>query len=108
MNSDLKCTILPNDHSLCVSQKCVLSKNLVEHSMARDMIAELLTQQHGEYVFRIGVQPPHAMLFSEESIDAAQGWTGIERTMEQVDEIRESIDRLTDEVGGKVGTIEMT
>lgn len=85
--------------------KCVLSKNLVEHSMARDMIAELLTQQHGEYVFRIGVQPPHAMLFSEESIDAAQGWTGIERTMEQVDEIRESIDRLTNEVGGKISLL---
>ncbi|KAL9711862.1 hypothetical protein Ac2012v2_004935 [Leucoagaricus gongylophorus] len=85
--------------------KCVLSKNLVEHSIARDMIAELLTQQHGEYVFRIGVQPPHAMLFSEESIDAAQGWTGIERTMEQVDEIRESIDRLTDEVGGKISLL---
>lgn len=66
------------------------------------MIAEILTQHHGEYAFRIGAHPPHAELFSGELTDATQGWTGTERTMTQVDEIRESLDRLVDEVGGKV------
>ena len=36
-----------------------------------------------------------------------QDWIGTDRTLEQVDEIRELIDRLTDEVGGKVGTTEV-
>ena len=96
-----------NDHPPPIFQNCILSKNPLEHSTARDMIAELLTQQHGEYVFRIGARPPHAVLFSEGPVNVTQDWIGTDRTLEQVDEIRELIDRLTDEVGGKVGTTEV-
>jgi hypothetical protein len=35
-------------------------------------------------------------------MDATRGWTGTERTWEQIDEIRKSFDGLVDEVGGKV------
>ncbi|KAF5354728.1 hypothetical protein D9756_005278 [Leucocoprinus leucothites] len=83
----------------------ILSRNSAEHSMARDMIAELLTQHHGEYVFRIGAHPPHTELFSRELTDTTQGWTGTERTFEQIDEIRGTFERLVDEVGGKVSLL---
>ncbi|KXN90600.1 GTP-binding protein 1 [Leucoagaricus sp. SymC.cos] len=85
--------------------KHVLSRNPTEHTAARDMIAELLTQHHGEYVFRIGAQPPHAELFSGELTDETPGWTGTGRTMEQMDEARETFRRLVDEVGGKVSLL---
>ncbi|KAF9452399.1 P-loop containing nucleoside triphosphate hydrolase protein [Macrolepiota fuliginosa MF-IS2] len=83
----------------------VLSRNSSEYATARDMIAELLTQHHGEYVFRIGAHPPHAELFSGGLSDATQGWTGTERTPEQIDEIREAFENLVDEVGGKVSLL---
>jgi hypothetical protein len=66
------------------------------------MIAELLTQRHGEYVFRLGAHPLHSELFSGQLSDTTQGWTGTERTLEQIDEIRETLEGLVDEVGGKV------
>lgn len=85
-----------------VFQNHVLSKNPAEHATARDMIAELLTQHHGEYVFRIGAQPPHTELFSGELADTTFGWTGTERTLGEIDEVRGTLERLVDEVGGKV------
>jgi hypothetical protein len=72
--------------------------------MGRDMIAELLTQNHGEYVFRIGAQPPHTALFTAKPADTADGWLGTERTPEQIIGIKEALENLVDEVGGKVST----
>ncbi|EKM80959.1 hypothetical protein AGABI1DRAFT_71614 [Agaricus bisporus var. burnettii JB137-S8] len=83
----------------------VLMSSPADHAMGRDMIAELLTQNHGEYVFRIGAQPPHAALFTEELTDTTDGWLGTERTPEQITEIRRVLENLVDEVGGKVSLL---
>jgi hypothetical protein len=66
------------------------------------MIAELLTQHHGEYVFRIGAQPPHNKLFAGELSDDADGWTGVSRTEAELDWLHQEITRTVEEVGGKV------
>lgn len=54
-------------------------------------------------MFRIGAQPPHAKLFAGElTDDDADGWGGIERTVEELDFLRDEITRTVEEVGGKV------
>lgn len=75
------------------------------HDIARDMLAALITQNHGEYVFRIGAQPSKAKLFAEElSDDVAEDWTGIERTEDTLDYLLQEITSTVEEIGGKVIT----
>jgi hypothetical protein len=66
------------------------------------MIAELITQHRGEYVLRIGEQPPRAQLFAEVS-DDADGWSGVPRTVQELDLLKDGVTRTVEEVGGKVG-----
>lgn len=67
------------------------------------MIAALITRHRGEYVFRIGSQPPRTKLYSGEAFDE-EGWTGISRTEQEVDALRQEITVTVEEVGGKVPT----
>lgn len=67
------------------------------------MIAELITQHRGEYVFRIGEQPPRAQLFAGEVSGDSEGWSGVPRTVQELDLLRDGITRAVEEVGGKVG-----
>ncbi|KAL1715862.1 P-loop containing nucleoside triphosphate hydrolase protein [Schizophyllum commune] len=73
-----------------------------EHDAARDTLASLITQHHGEYVFRIGASAPHAKLFAGKLTDADEGWEGKERTVEEVDSLVEGIRVAVEEIGGKV------
>jgi GTP-binding protein 1 len=66
------------------------------------MIAAIITQHHGEYVFRIGAQPSYIKLFAGEPLDDTDGWSGVPRTEEELDCLRQEITRTVEEVGGKV------
>jgi hypothetical protein len=66
------------------------------------MIAALITQHHGEYVFRIGAQPSRAKLFSDSDTTDDPGWTGTSRTVQELDALRNEMTKLVEEVGGKV------
>ncbi|KAK0225676.1 GTP-binding protein 1 [Armillaria fumosa] len=76
-----------------------------DYEMARDMITALITQNHGEYVLRIGSQPPHALLFSGELTDSSNGWTGTEKTPQDLDTLRQRITDAVEEIGGKVSAL---
>ena len=69
---------------------------------ARDVIAELLTQQKGEYVLRIGEQPSRAQLFAGELSDDNDGWSGVPRTVRELDLLKDGITSAVEEVGGNV------
>ena len=71
--------------------------------VARDLIAALLTQANGEYVVRVGKQPPRTELFSGDVTDEAPSWTGIARTAEQVTTLCSRLTKTVEEIGGKVG-----
>ncbi|SJK97249.1 related to GTP binding protein (GTPBP1) [Armillaria ostoyae] len=83
----------------------ILSRLPNDYESARDMIAALITQNHGEYVLRIGSQPPHALLFSGELTDSSNGWTGTEKTLQDLDTLRQRITEAVEEIGGKVSTL---
>lgn len=65
------------------------------------MIAALITQHRGEYVLRIGMQPSHIHLFAGNLNDASDGWSGIPRTEQDLDQFKEIITKTVEEVGGK-------
>ncbi|KAJ7497304.1 GTP-binding protein 1 [Mycena latifolia] len=88
--------------------KALLSNTPADHDVARDMIAALITQHHGEYVFRIGLQPPHAKLFAGELSDDVEGWTGVPRTEQELDVIQQGITTTVEEVGGKTSVLFQT
>ncbi|KAJ7170546.1 GTP-binding protein 1 [Mycena crocata] len=88
--------------------KALLSNAPADHDLARDMIAALITQHHGEYVFRIGLQPPHVKLFAGELSDDAEGWTGVSRTEDELDAIQQGITATVEEVGGKTSVLFQT
>jgi hypothetical protein len=67
------------------------------------MIAALITQHRGEYVLRIGEQPPRAQLFAGGLSDDTDGWSGVPRTVQELDLLKDGIIRTVEEVGGKVG-----
>ncbi|KAK0213059.1 hypothetical protein DFS33DRAFT_93820 [Desarmillaria ectypa] len=73
-----------------------------DYESARDMIAALITQNHGEYVLRIGSQPPRALLFSGELTDSSDGWTRFEKTVQDLDTLRPRVTDAVEEIGGKV------
>ncbi|KAG5635272.1 hypothetical protein H0H81_011875 [Sphagnurus paluster] len=76
-----------------------------DHDTAREMLAALLTQHRGEYVFRIGMQPGRTQLFSGALTDASDGWTGIPRTESHLDLFKERITKTVEEVGGKTSVL---
>ncbi|KAG7446497.1 GTP-binding protein 1 [Guyanagaster necrorhizus] len=84
----------------------MLQSNLLnDYESARDMIAVLITQNYGEYVLRIGSQPPHALLFSGELTDSSDGWTGPDKTPEDLDTLRQKITDAVEGIGGKVSVL---
>lgn len=74
-----------------------------DYDRARTSIAQLITGCKGEYIFRIGSRPPHSSLFAGENVDEATGWSGLPRTDIEVTSLRLSINRVIEELGGKVG-----
>jgi len=84
-------------------QDLFLSNAPADHEKAREMISELLTQHRGEYVLRIGQQPSHTILYAGALTDASDGWTGLERTEQDLDVFKERIIKTVEDVGGKVG-----
>lgn len=79
----------------------LLSQTPSDHDVARDRLSALLTQNNGEYVLRIGRQPPHALLFANDLSDETSEWTGVPRTAEEIMKIREEITKTIEEIGGK-------
>jgi hypothetical protein len=67
--------------------------------LERDQIASLLTQHSGEYVLRIGEQPPQDELFSE---DLTNKSSGIPRSSDDIELILQQITKNVEEVGGNV------
>ncbi|KAF7288653.1 hypothetical protein HMN09_01371200 [Mycena chlorophos] len=82
-------------------EETIMKALLSNADQARDLVASLITRHVGEYVFRIGLQPPRAQLFDNELIDDVGGWTGIARTEAELDELKEKITAVVEEVGGK-------
>ncbi|KAG1716401.1 hypothetical protein ID866_753 [Astraeus odoratus] len=72
---------------------------------ARTALASLLTQRRGEYIIRIGVQPPPTILFGEEPVDNAPDWTGISRTREDIDVCLAGMEEVVEDIGGKVSVL---
>ncbi|KAF9060643.1 GTP-binding protein 1 [Rhodocollybia butyracea] len=83
----------------------LLNKDPASHDTARDMLAALITQSHGEYVFRIGAQPSKANLFAGLDEEGAGDWSGIERTQDQLDFLHQAITTKVEEVGGKTSIL---
>lgn len=54
-------------------------------------------------MLRIGTQPPQSELFSGNEIDdTADGWSGIKRSIQELDFLKEETNKTVEEVGGKV------
>ncbi|KAH8828469.1 GTP-binding protein 1 [Flagelloscypha sp. PMI_526] len=83
----------------------VLSGSVQNRDRARDLLSELITQHSGEYILRVGQQPPKEDLFRGDLNDATQGWTGIARTAEEIKTIQKEVTGLVDDIGGKTCTL---
>jgi len=81
-----------------------LSGSETDHDIAKRLLSSLLTQPQGEYILKIGQQPPHAKLFSNELSDDCDGWSGVPRTPDDIDRLRTAIIETLEEIGGKVCT----
>ncbi|KAF7967860.1 hypothetical protein HWV62_31417 [Athelia sp. TMB] len=81
-------------------QTLLLSGVAQDHDRARDLIAALMTRHRGEYIFRIGLQPPATALFAGE-FDIPEGWSGTVRTEQELSLLQEQIAATVEEVGGK-------
>jgi hypothetical protein len=79
-----------------------LSGSDADRDIAKDLLSSLLTQRQGEYIIRIGQQPPHTKLFSDELADECEGWSGASRTHDEIDKLRTAIIETVEEIGGKV------
>lgn len=84
-----------------IVQTLLLSGVAQDHDRARDLIAALMTRHRGEYIFRIGLQPPATALFAGE-FDIPEGWSGTVRTEQELSLLQEQIAATVEEVGGKV------
>jgi hypothetical protein len=80
----------------------LLSCNDADRDIAKDLLSSLLTQRQGEYILRLGQQPPHTKLFSDELADDCDGWSGVSRTHDEIDRLRTAIIETVEEIGGKV------
>ncbi|KAJ3815888.1 GTP-binding protein 1 [Lentinula aff. lateritia] len=82
------------------------TKVSANHDSARDILAALLTQNHGEYVLRIGAQPSKAKLFAGDlDDDVAEDWSGTERTEDMLNFLLQEITNTVEEVGGKTSLL---
>ncbi|KAL4264730.1 hypothetical protein AB1N83_005065, partial [Pleurotus pulmonarius] len=55
---------LVNEDAEASIQSLLLTKALNDRDKARDNLAALITQNHGEYVLRIGSRPPSVNMFA--------------------------------------------
>ncbi|KIY50387.1 GTP-binding protein 1 [Fistulina hepatica ATCC 64428] len=83
----------------------LVSAKQTDLDAARDLLAGLITSGHGEYVFRMGLQPPHAHLFAGDLSDTSEGWSGVERTEEELNKLRNSITEAVSQIGGKTSVL---
>ncbi|KAJ3514147.1 hypothetical protein NMY22_g14838 [Coprinellus aureogranulatus] len=79
----------------------LLSKEPADHDAVRDRIAALLTRHNGEYVIRIGEQPPREDLFSGELTDETAGWKGTARSAQEIKTLVQELTKTVEEVGGR-------
>lgn len=79
-----------------------MSGNDADRDIAKDLLSSLLTQRQGEYIIRIGQQPPHTKLFADELADNCDGWSGVSRRHDEIDKLRTAIIETVEEIGGKV------
>ncbi|KII92911.1 hypothetical protein PLICRDRAFT_104001 [Plicaturopsis crispa FD-325 SS-3] len=86
-------------------QKFLLSNADSDHEKARDLLATLITQHRGEYIFRLGAQPLHEKLYSGDVGEESDGWTGIPRSQEQITVLRDGIAAQVEEIGGKTSVL---
>ncbi|KAI0319165.1 P-loop containing nucleoside triphosphate hydrolase protein [Amylostereum chailletii] len=84
-------------------QSLLLSDTDEHAARARDLLTVLLTRRRGEFLLRVGAQPPRDKLFANEALDDADGWLGPDRTEGEVQALKESLRRAVEEVGGKAG-----
>ncbi|KAF8625439.1 hypothetical protein AX15_005396 [Amanita polypyramis BW_CC] len=83
----------------------ILTSLLDDRDTARDLLSSLLIQRQGEYILKIGRQPPHARLFSNELSDDCDGWLGAPRTRAEIDALRTAIIETVEEIGGRVSAL---
>jgi predicted RNase H-like nuclease len=83
-------------------QKLLLSGSESDRNAARDVIAQLITSNYGEYVFRLGAQPAREVILSGDFNDDVDGWIGAERTPEEIAILRDALNAVVEEIGGKV------
>ncbi|KAJ7072321.1 P-loop containing nucleoside triphosphate hydrolase protein [Mycena amicta] len=99
----------PGGNALLEIEEKFIKAVLSNASDARDLAASLITQHFGEYILRIGLQPPQAKLFAGElSDDSDGGWTGISRTEAEIEVLKEKIRAVVEDVGGKTSVLFQT
>ncbi|KAG9221124.1 hypothetical protein CCMSSC00406_0005437 [Pleurotus cornucopiae] len=96
---------LVNEDAEASIQSLLLTKTLPDRDKARDNLAALITQNHGEYVLRIGSRPPSINMFAGDLNDDTDGYTGTPRTAGELDYLTEAISAALDEIGGKTSIL---
>ncbi|EJD03134.1 GTP-binding protein 1 [Fomitiporia mediterranea MF3/22] len=86
-------------------QVLMLSENDEDHELAREILAELLTNQKGEHILRLGARPQRSQLFSGNASTIADDWTGTPRTEDDLAKLCGEVTRLVEEIGGKVSVL---
>ncbi|KAF4598628.1 hypothetical protein EYR38_007034 [Pleurotus pulmonarius] len=96
---------LVNEDAEASIQSLLPTKALPDRDKARDNLAALITQNHGEYILRIGSRPPSVNMFAGDLNDDADGFTGTPRTTGELDYLTEAISAALDEIGGKTSIL---
>ncbi|KAF7428686.1 hypothetical protein PC9H_007915 [Pleurotus ostreatus] len=96
---------LVNEDAEASIQSLLLTKTLPDRDKARDNLAALITQNHGEYVLRMGSRPPSINMFAGDLNDDTDGYTGTPRTAGELDYLTEAISAALDEIGGKTSIL---
>lgn len=89
-------------HFSSFTQTQLRSKAPADYERARDTLAGLITQNFGEYVLRIGAQPPNAELLAGSLTDASEGWRGKECSVDDLAFLHSRLVEAVEEIGGKV------
>ncbi|KDQ28159.1 hypothetical protein PLEOSDRAFT_1041821 [Pleurotus ostreatus PC15] len=96
---------LVNEDAEASIQSLLLTKTLPDRDKARDNLAALITQNHGEYVLRMGSRPPSINMFAGDLNDDTDGYTGTPRMAGELDYLTEAISAGLDEIGGKTSIL---
>jgi hypothetical protein len=79
------------------------------HQQVTDLIASVVTRKRGECLIRLGLHPPHDLLFPStqalkepEPTENADGWIGERLTEEQLTTVLARLNDVVDAFGGKV------